>query len=53
MDEPDFDRSRDRNIVVQGSGELGRLMGDFIWNQTDAGGTDQRGPGQSANRGLL
>jgi hypothetical protein len=36
-DEPDFDRSRDRNIVVQGSGELGRLMGDFIWNQMKEG----------------
>ena len=31
--EPDFDKSQDRNIVVTGTGELGRLMGSFIWNQ--------------------
>ncbi len=36
-DEPDFDHSRDRNIVVKGTGELGRLMGDFIWNQMKEG----------------
>ena len=32
--EPDFDKSQNDNIVVQGKGELGRLMGAFIWNQT-------------------
>jgi hypothetical protein len=32
-DEPDFDRSRDRNIEVKGSSEIGRLMGDFVWNE--------------------
>ena len=32
-DEPDFDKSQRRNIIVSGKGELGRLMGDFIWNE--------------------
>jgi hypothetical protein len=32
--EPNFDKSQDDNVVVQGKGELGRLMGVFIWNQT-------------------
>ena len=32
--EPDFDKSQQDNVVVQGRGELGRLMGAFIWNQT-------------------
>ena len=36
-DEPDFDKSQKRNIVVSGKGELGRLMGDFIWNEMREG----------------
>lgn len=33
----DYDKGRDGNILYGGSGELGLIMADFIWNSIEAG----------------